>query len=144
MSQINAATSLLPTQKVKDVQSMDDLDSNDFLQLMITQLQQQDPLNPMDNNQMVQQISSIRELSATTKLTSTLDSVQAGQNIATASSLIGKSVDAIDDSGNPVTGVVGRVTVAVDPNDSTKRTIRIHVGDQDVQLQNIRSIEPSA
>src|SRR6476659_2725783 len=125
MSQVNAASQVLPTQKVRDVQNMDDLNSSDFLQLMITQLQQQDPLNPMDNNQMVQQISSIRELSATTKLTSTLDSVQAGQNISTASSFIGKTIDAIDDSGNPVTGVVGRVTVAVDPNDDTKRTIRI-------------------
>jgi flagellar basal-body rod modification protein FlgD len=144
MSQINAATSLVPTQKVRNVQSMDDLSSSDFLQLMITQLQQQDPLNPMDNNQMVQQISSIRQLGATTKLTSTLDSVQAGQNIATASSLIGKTIDALDDAGNEVSGAVDRVTVAVDANDDSKRDIRIHVGDQFVRLQNIRGIQTSA
>jgi flagellar basal-body rod modification protein FlgD len=140
MSQINATNSLIPTQKVRDVQNMDDLNSNDFLQLMITQLQQQDPLNPMDNNQLVQQISSIRELSATTKLTSTLDSVLTGQNIATASGLIGKTVDALDDTGNEVSGKVDRVSVTVDPSDDSKRDVRVHIGDQEIQLKNVRDI----
>ena len=144
MSQVNAVSSLLPTPKVRDVQNLDDLNSSDFLQLMITQLQQQDPLNPMDNNQLVQQISSIRELSATTKLTGTLDSVLAGQNIATASALIGKSVDALDDSGNEVSGVVDRVRVTTDATDPSKRDIRLKIGGQEVQLKNIRDILPAA
>ena len=140
MSQVNALSSLVPTQKVRNVQNMDDLNSSDFLQLMIAQLQQQDPLNPTSNNELVQQISSIRELSATTKLTGTLDSVLVGQNIATASGMIGKTVDAIDDAGNPVKGKVDRVTVAVDANDETNRQVRVHVGETEVKLTNVREI----
>jgi flagellar basal-body rod modification protein FlgD len=140
MSQVNAASQYIPTNKIRDVPSMDDLNSSDFLQLMIAQLQQQDPLNPMDNNQLVQQISSIRELSATTKLTGTLDSVLMGQNIATASGMIGKKVDALDDAGDTVQGTVDRVTVTTDEKDETKRDVRIHVGEKEVQLKNVREI----
>lgn len=140
MSQINAATELFPSPAVRKVQNMDDLNANDFLALMITQLQQQDPLNPMDNSELVQQINSIRELSATTKLTGTLDSVLAGQNIATASGLIGKKVNALDDSGNAVTGNVDRVTVTVDKNDESKREVRVHIGSREVKLSNVREI----
>lgn len=140
MSQVNAASNFIPTNKIRDVQNMDDLNSSDFLQLMITELQQQDPLNPMDNTQLVQQISAIRDLSATTKLTGTLDTVLMGQNIATASGLIGKKVDALDDKGNTVQGTVSKVTVTTDPNDESKREVRIHIGDQEIQLKNVREI----
>jgi flagellar basal-body rod modification protein FlgD len=140
MSQINAASELFPAPGIRRVQNMDDLNSNDFLALMITQLQQQDPLNPMDNSELVQQINSIRELSATTKLTGTLDSVLAGQNIATASGLIGKKVNALDDAGNAVTGNVDRVTVTIDPKDESQRQVRVHIGGQQIKLANVREI----
>ena len=83
---------------------MDDLNSGDFLQLMIAELQSRIRSIPMDNSELVQQIGAIRELSATTKLTSTLDTVLMGQNLSTASGLIGKKVDALDDQGNTVQG----------------------------------------
>ncbi len=140
MSQVNAASTLFSPPKVRDVQSMDDLNSSDFLQLMIAQLQQQDPLSPMDNQELIQQISAIRELGATTKLTGTLDSVLVGQNIATASGLIGKKVDALDDAGSTVKGTVDRVTVTTDQNDESKRQVRVHIGGQEVQLKNVREI----
>lgn len=140
MSQVNAASSFFSTPKVRDVQNMEDLNSSDFLQLMIAELQQQDPLNPMDNTQLVQQIGAIRELSATTKLTSTLDTVLAGQNIATASGLIGKKIDALDDQGNTVQGKVDRVTVTTDQKDENKREVRVHVGAKEIQLKNVREI----
>lgn len=140
MSQVNAATSQSSSSSIRRVQNMDDLNSSDFLKLMITELQQQDPLNPMSNNDLVQQINSIRELSATTELTDTLGSVLVGQNIATASGLIGKSVEALADDGAEVKGKVDRVTVQVDPKDENKRHVRIHIGNQEVKLNNVRQI----
>jgi flagellar basal-body rod modification protein FlgD len=140
MSQINAATSQNAITGIRRVQSMDDLNANDFLQLMIHQLQQQDPLNPMDNNELVQQINSIRELSATTALTDTLSSVLVGQNISTASGMIGKSVKALADDGSEVTGTVDRVSVIVDPKNDDKRNVRVHVGGKEVKISNVREI----
>lgn len=144
MSQINGTSQYAGITGTSDDKrrptSMEDLNANDFLQLMIAELQQQDPLNPMDNNQMVQQINSIRELSATTSLTDTLSSVLIGQNIATASGMIGKNVNAMTDDGSSVAGKVERVTVTVDPKDENKREVRVHVGGQEVKISNIREI----
>lgn len=92
--------------------SFNDVDMDDFLKLMIAELQNQDPLNPMDNDELVAQISQIREVGATEKLTQTLDSVLLGQNISSATNLIGAEIDAISDDNQRVTGVVERVSVA--------------------------------
>ena len=119
-----------------------DLDINHFLQLMITELTNQDPLNPMDNTQLVQQIGEIRQISATTQLSEALLSVQAGQSLTTASSLIGKKVTALSDSQQNITGVVDKVTVDVDPKNADKRTYNIHIGDKSVALKNVREVLP--
>jgi flagellar basal-body rod modification protein FlgD len=141
MSQVNATTAQQTSGASSNrAQSMEDLNANDFLKLMITELQQQDPLNPMDNNELVQQINSIRELSATTTLTDTLGSVLVGQNIATASGMIGKSVKALSDDGSEVSGKVERVSVTVDPANEAKREVRVHIGTKEVKISNIREI----
>lgn len=119
-----------------------DLDIDQFLQLMITELTNQDPLNPMDNTQLVQQIGEIRQISATTQLSETLLSVQAGQSLTTASSLIGKHVTALTDTNQNVSGVVDKVTVDVDPKDKDIRTYSVHIGDQSVALKNVREVMP--
>jgi flagellar hook assembly protein FlgD len=89
-----------------------DLKMEDFLKLMIAELQNQDPLNPMENSELVGQISQMREISATDKMTQTLDSVLLGQNISSATNLIGAEIDAISDDNQRITGVVERVSVA--------------------------------
>jgi flagellar basal-body rod modification protein FlgD len=119
-----------------------DLDVDHFLKLMIAELTNQDPMNPMDNSQMMQQINQLREISATDKLTDTLDSVLLGQNLSTASSLIGKEVKALSDDAKDITGVVDRVTVETSGNDNAKRTLRVHIGNNKVDLKNIREIHP--
>jgi len=120
---------------------LEDLDIDEFLKLMIAELTNQDPLNPMDNAQLVEQIGQIRNISATTKLSDTLDSVLTGQSLTTASSLIGKSVTALNDQNENVAGVVDRVSVEVDENDNSKRTFRVHIGDDRVDLKNVREIK---
>src|SRR6188508_2374634 len=85
--------------------AINDLDLNTFLKLMITELQQQDPLNPLDNKDMLNQIAQIRAVGASDKLTKTLDSVLLGQNIASATNLIGADISAITDDGESVTGI---------------------------------------
>ena len=89
-----------------------DLGMEDFLKLMIAELQNQDPLNPMDNSELVGQISQMRTITATDKMTETLDSVLLGQNISSATNLIGAEIDAISDDQQKITGVVERVSVA--------------------------------
>ena len=117
-----------------------DVDLDEFLQLMITELQNQDPLNPMDNSEILQQISQIREISATNKLSDTLEAVLLGQNMSTASSLIGKRIHALTDDAQDIEGVVDRVTVDIDRGDASTRVLRVHVGEHKINLNNVREI----
>src|SRR3990172_5794435 len=92
-------------------EAIEDIDLGTFLRLMIAELQNQDPLNPLDNKDMLAQISQIREVGATDRLTETLDSVLLGQNIASATNLIGTDISALSDDGESVAGVVNRVSI---------------------------------
>ncbi len=49
--------------------AFDELGSSDFLKLMLTQLTNQDPLEPTGNEELLRQISSIREIELSTTLT---------------------------------------------------------------------------
>ena len=91
--------------------AINDIDMNTFLKLMITELQQQDPLNPMDNKDMLNQIAQIRAVGSSDQLTKTLNSVLLGHNISSATSMIGADISAITDDGQAVAGIVNRVAI---------------------------------
>jgi flagellar basal-body rod modification protein FlgD len=93
------------------VGGINDIDMNTFLKLMITELQQQDPLNPLDNKDMLNQIAQIRAVGASDQLTKTLNSVLLGQNITSATNLIGADVSALTDDAQAITGTVNRVAI---------------------------------
>ena len=110
-----------------------DLDMDEFLKLMITELQNQDPLNPLENNEILQQISQIREIGATGKLTETLEAVLLGQNLTSATSMIGKTIEALSDDAQTVRGVVDKISV-------TDGEPRLHIGDKSIRLNNVSQV----
>ena len=125
----------------KNVHDLKDLDINQFLQLMVSELTHQDPLNPMDNTQLVQQIGELRSIAASDQLTNTLQAMQTQQSLTTASSLIGKTVTALGRDGQDITGTVSSVSVEVDPANNSKRTYKVKIGDQSIDLQNVREVD---
>jgi len=124
-----------------NVHDLKDLDINQFLQLMVSELTHQDPLNPMDNTQLVQQIGELRSIAASDQLTTTLQSLQTQQSLTTASSLIGKTVTALGADGEDVTGTVSSVSVQVDPKNNAKRSYTVKIGDQSIDLTNVREVD---
>jgi flagellar basal-body rod modification protein FlgD len=134
-------TTTLDTEQKNGVRDLKDLDINQFLKLMIAELTNQDPLNPMDNTQLVQQIGELRSIAASDQLTGTLQSLQTQQSLTTASSLIGKRVTAISTDNENVTGTVSSVSVEVDPENNAKRTYKVKIGSQTIDLQNVRNVE---
>lgn len=111
MSQITSfdPTAAVGAQPVAN--SVENLSLDTFLELMLQELQNQDPLDPMDNAELLQQLTQIREISASDKLTDTLDSVLLGQNVTTATGLIGTEVEGLADDGRRVFGQVQQVTI---------------------------------
>lgn len=86
--QADAATS---TSKTNNTQ----LDQADFLKLLTTQLQNQDPSSPVDNNQMVTTMSQLSIVDNLTQITSGMDNVVSAissSSALSASSLVGRSV----------------------------------------------------
>ncbi|MDX9944360.1 MAG: flagellar hook capping FlgD N-terminal domain-containing protein, partial [Azonexus sp.] len=80
--------------KTQKTDASDDM-QNKFLNLLITQLKNQDPLNPTDANQMTAQLSQISTVSGIEKLNATMDkllnSYTSAQNMQ-AAAMIGKTV----------------------------------------------------
>ena len=110
----NTGTNTTPTAAATTAEATKGIgaDFNMFLKLLTTQMQNQDPLNPMDNSQLLQQISQMREIAATGDMTNTLQAVLLGQNVSSGSALIGKQVSALTDAGDSVTGNVDKVNIA--------------------------------
>ncbi|TWU45941.1 Basal-body rod modification protein FlgD [Novipirellula aureliae] len=115
------------------------VDIDSFMKLLLTELQNQDPLDPTENSEMIQQIGQIREIGATDKLTSTLSNLSSSQELVTASSLIGRSVTGLADDASQVDGVVDRITVETN-SETNSRSVKVHVGNQTMELNNIREI----
>ncbi len=74
----------------------------DFMKILIKQLQLQDPFEPMTNQEMISQMATIRELEMNTRLTERLEQLTDQQRVASASGLIGKQIKGIvtDSNGN--------------------------------------------
>ncbi|GIW90561.1 MAG: hypothetical protein KatS3mg109_0993 [Pirellulaceae bacterium] len=136
----SASTATIQNTAVSKPRQLKDLDMDQFLKLMITELQNQDPLNPMDNTQLIEQLGQIRQITATNQLVSSLQAVVMAQNLAAASSLIGKSVEALSDDNRTISGTVEQVQVEPLPDNQTGRTVRLKIGDALVRLENLRHI----
>ena len=117
--------------------SWSNVDLDDFVGLLVTELQNQDPLEPMKNEAILQQISQIREIESTRRLTETLESVLLGQSVVTASNLLEKNIVGLSDLSETVTGRVDRVSIA-------DGLVKLHIGEHTINLQNIGEILPEA
>lgn len=112
------------------------LNLDTFIQLLVAELQNQDPMSPMSNTEILQQISQIRAIESNTRLTTTLESVVLGQNLSTASSLLGRTITGLTDGQNAetVTGKVESVTIA-------DGVAKLQVGGKTVSLNNVSSVK---
>jgi flagellar basal-body rod modification protein FlgD len=85
-------------------------DSKMFLNLLVTQLRNQDPSSPMDSTQMVQQTSQLASMEQLTSLTKTTTDGYSLQMRSAAANILGKSVSYTDANGLPQSGVASAVS----------------------------------
>ena len=140
MSRIDSSVSRTATAPNQtQANGFNDISSGQFMELLISELQNQDPLNPMDNSQMVQQISQIRSIGATDSLTSSLSTLRESQELVTASAMIGQKIEGLADDATAVNGVVDRVSVETNAENTTRK-VKVHVGNKTMDIKNIRTI----
>ncbi len=99
----------------KGARTISEMSPEQFLNLLITQLQNQDPFEPVKNQDLLEQISAVRQLQSSMDLSSTLTSLVLQQQIASAGSLIGKQVTGLNASLDQVNGLV--TSLRVEQND---------------------------
>ncbi len=86
------------------------LNQDDFLKLLTTQLQNQDPLKPMEDAQFMGTMAQFAALEQTKELNTTMTNFSTSMNLSSAQQFLGKNVT-INDNGTDVTGTVDGVTV---------------------------------
>ncbi len=112
------------------------IDNDDFMTLLFTQLKNQDPMKPMDSSEMMGQIATLNSLNALLAVKESITALNESQTLSYASSLIGKTINAVPDTSDTSTIVTGVVTSMTTYNGETL----VQIGDTDVELSTIVSI----
>ena len=128
------------TSSTSSIASSSELQSQ-FLNLLVTQLKNQDPTSPMDDNQMTAELAQFSQLEQMENLSSQFSDVLSTTQKSYANSLVGRTVtySVTDSSGNSsyASGTVN----AVDMEDSG--TINLVVGDSNttVALDDVLAVQ---
>lgn len=110
----------------------------DFLKVLLAQLQFQDPLEPLDNNEFIAQFAQLTSLEQTQQFNDKLDTLLALQNGGQAINLIGRAVEAGTNTGS----IVGEVTSVDFQKGAPAMTVRTQSGEfiSDISLGQVRII----
>jgi flagellar basal-body rod modification protein FlgD len=109
------------------------LDSEAFMNLLVTQLRNQDPSSPMDTNQMIAQTTQLAMMEKLTNMDSTNQENFALQMRMAAANLVGHTVSYIDKDGATKTGLASSV--------SYEGSVPVvTVGDQKIALDSISGV----
>jgi flagellar basal-body rod modification protein FlgD len=105
MSQISNALGV--DQAVREPASrFSELSSEDFIQIIFTELSNQDPFQPNDSSALLEQLNSIRSIESDIQLTDKLESLVFENKLASASNMIGKFIEGRTEDFDTVTGFV--------------------------------------
>jgi len=106
-----------------------------FLKLLVVQLQNQDPLNPTSQADFTGQLSQLSTLQSLQQLNSNFETMFKLQQLTQGANLIGKQVQ-FEQKG--VSGLQQGLVSAVNINSGV---VQLQVGNQAVSLDQIRSVQ---
>lgn len=130
-------TTTTTTDSTDSTDDTDTLGQEAFLELLVTQLENQDPLDPMDGTEYVSQLAQFSSLEQMSNLNDTMSTYVEMQGVYEGSSLIGKTVEAeVDDET-----VSGEVTSISYEDDTTYAYLD---DEQQVEVENITTVYSDA
>jgi flagellar basal-body rod modification protein FlgD len=88
------------------------LTQDDFLKLLVAQMTSQDPINPMDNQDMLTQMVQFSTLQGNNSMQTALTQLQSNQSLLQANALLGRQVSLQVDDRTVTQGVVSAVDVS--------------------------------
>jgi len=155
MSTVSSVSSTSSTDSSEDVStalSTQLLDSEDFYNLLVAEVTNQDPLDPVSNQELTLQLMQLQNTSAMSEVTDSMESMVASaeelnenllsafsslqslSSLSSATSMIGKDITyKLDDSTGEVSGTVDSIKI----NDGTAYLM---IDDTEVALDNVLTI----
>jgi flagellar basal-body rod modification protein FlgD len=110
-----------------------ELGRDQFMRLLVTQLQNQDPLEPVGQQEFIQQLSQFSMLEGIENLNASFGSWMKLQQISQGAQMTGRTVEYIDASGQKHEGVVQAASVK-------DGVLTLRIDDQDVPIENVTAV----
>ncbi|MAE66719.1 MAG: flagellar basal body rod modification protein [Phycisphaeraceae bacterium] len=108
---MSAAIGSASTAQAAPVNQFAQMESADFIRVLVSQLSNQDPFEPQDSGAMLEQLSSLRNIESQLSLQEKLEQMLVQNQISVAGALIGRRVTGLDGAGAQVEGLVSSVRV---------------------------------
>lgn len=109
------------------------LTKNDFLKLLTTQLQYQDPMNPASEQEMAGTLAQFTSLEQTQQMSQVLEAMAKTNQWSQGLSLLGKTVQGTAADGSAVNGVVTGMSFV-------KNELNLQVGTQTLALSQLTKV----
>ncbi len=113
--------------------SLSQVDTSAFMQLLLTELKHQNPLEPMKDSDMMAQMTQLNSLSELQTIRSQMSNMVISNEFIYATSLIGKSVTATIGKGETVNGVVTGLT-------QENGVVMLHIGEKEVAMSSVTEV----
>ena len=113
------------------------LNASDFMTLLLDQMKNQDPLQPMDDSQLMGQLAQLTMVDKMQEMSQNLATMLNIQQLGQAANLVGKTVQGVDSSGDTVKGVVDSATMA-------DNAASVVVGGKTIPLTGINTVVDEA
>ena len=128
---ISELSSLQTSNKITSQGTSSELGEDAFLKLLLAQLQNQDPLKPMEDKEFIAQLAQFNSLNQLTQMNKTLEELVTSLALGQGGSLIGKAVSGQVENGETITGLVsglrlsnGKVLLDVEGKSMPIETLR--------------------
>ena len=122
------------------VNSNNTIDQEGFIKLFLTQLQFQDPLEPVDNREFLAQLAQFSNLEQSRQLSLNTESLLTMSSASQALSLLDRPVDVLQSQGNSISGTVKAVQfTAAGPELTVQTSAGILTG---IRLPQISLVRP--
>ena len=122
------------------VNSNNTIDQEGFIKLFLTQLQFQDPLEPVDNREFLAQLAQFSNLEQSRHLSLNTESLLTMSSASQALSLLDRPVDVLQSQGNSISGTVKAVQfTAAGPELTVETSAGILTG---IRLPQISLVRP--
>lgn len=123
-----------------EVPSAAQLGQEDFMRILLSQLQFQDPLKPVDNQEFVAQLAQFSGLEINRQQSEKIDQLLSIQAASQSIGIIGKTVEVANSTGTSTVGVVSAVSFR-----TGEPLVTITVNGSalpDIPLSNIALVKP--